>query len=195
MKPQLQKSLAGGGAHQPTLPLPLKIGARPMANEVTNVDTVAAVATRRPDYSLTDAEVSRIEAVAEAAPGSWFAVDFACDCCGNTTVSIGATSDAVVGPWFELSRDADHRIQLTTTWLDGKDYSSEFWSLNAALRCVLSMIAEAMDEMYPSTQTLTIPLGQPISAVHLTDATRQPRDARCGTPVAGVVFFLKRRRR
>jgi hypothetical protein len=121
-----------------------------MRNELTTAVTGTGVAVRRPDYSLTDAEVSRIEAVAEAAPGSWFAVDFACECCGNRTVFIGPTSDALLVPRFELVRGKDQKIELTTSWLDGEDYTSEFWSLNAALRCVLSMIAEAMYEMYPS---------------------------------------------
>jgi hypothetical protein len=121
-----------------------------MTNEVITAATGTGVAVRRPNYSLTDAEVARIEAVAEAAPGSWFAVDVACECCGNTTVFIGPTSDAFLVPWFALSRNKDQRIELTTRWLDWEDYTSEFWSLNAALRCVLSMIAEAMHEMYPS---------------------------------------------
>jgi hypothetical protein len=121
-----------------------------MTNEVTTAATGTVAAVRRPDHSLTDAEVSAIKTVAEAATGSWFAVDFACECCGNTTVSIGPTSDAFLVPWFALSRNKDQRIELTTSWLDGEDYTNEFWSLNAALRCVLSMIAEAMHEMYPS---------------------------------------------
>jgi hypothetical protein len=121
-----------------------------MTNEVTTAAAGTVAAVHRPDYSLTDAEVSRIEAAAEAAPGSWFAVDEACECCGNKTVSIGPTSDAFLAPWFALSRNKDHRIELTTRWLDWEDYTSEFWSLDAALRCVLSMIAEAMHEMYPS---------------------------------------------
>jgi hypothetical protein len=122
-----------------------------MTNEVTDVTTAAAVAVGRPDYSLTDAEAALIETVAKAAPGSWFAVDFACECCGNTTVSIGPVCDAVVGPWFEISRNADQRIALTTTWLDGEDYTSEFWSLKAALGAVLATISEGLAEMQPST--------------------------------------------
>jgi hypothetical protein len=121
-----------------------------MTNEVTTAAAGTVAAVRRPYYSLADAEVSRIEAAAEAAPGSWFAVDSGCECCGNTTVSIGPTSDAFLAPWFALSRNKDERIELTISWLDGEDYTSEFWSLNAALRCVLSMIAQAMAEMYPS---------------------------------------------
>jgi hypothetical protein len=121
-----------------------------MTNEVSTAATGTVAAIRRPAYSLTDAEVSRIKTVAKAAPGSWFAVDFACECCGNTTVFIGPTSDAFLVPRFQLVRGKDQKIELTISWLDGEDYTSEFWSLNAALRCVLSMIAEAMHEMYPS---------------------------------------------
>ena len=109
-----------------------------MTNEVSNGTTGAAAAVRRPDYSITDAEVSVIKTVAQAAPGSWSAVDFVCECCGNTAVSIGPTCDAAIGPRFELSRDKDQRILLTTTWFNGEDYVSEFWSLKAALRSVLT---------------------------------------------------------
>jgi hypothetical protein len=113
-----------------------------MTNKVRNGTTRAAAAVRRPDYSITDAEISVIKTVAHGAPGSWFAVDFVCECCGNTAVSIRPTCDAVVGPWFELSRNKDQKILLMTTWLDGEDYVSEFWSLKAALRSVLSTIAQ-----------------------------------------------------
>jgi hypothetical protein len=100
-----------------------------------------------PAHCLTESEVSAISTVVEAAPGCWFATDYACDCCGNTTVAIGPESDAVPGPWFELSRDADQRVVLTTTWLDGEDYTSEFWSVPAALSAILSTITKAMGEM------------------------------------------------
>jgi hypothetical protein len=113
-----------------------------MTNKVSNGTTDAAAAVRRPDYSITDAEVSVIKTLTQAGPGSWSAADFVCECCGNTVVSIGRTCDAVVGPWFELSRNKNQRILLTTTWLDGKDYVSEFWSLKAALGCVLATITQ-----------------------------------------------------
>ena len=35
----------------------------------------------------------------------------------------------------------------STTWLDGEDYTSEFWSVPAALSSILSTIAKAMAEM------------------------------------------------
>jgi hypothetical protein len=117
-----------------------------MTNEVINATTGAAAA-QRPHYSITDAEVAIIKTVMQAAPGSWSGSDFACECCGNTVIAVGQTSNAVVGPWFELFRNRDYRIDLTTTWLDGEDYSSEFWSLQAALRAILSTITEAMAEM------------------------------------------------
>jgi hypothetical protein len=85
-----------------------------------------------------------IRTVTQAAPGSWFANDFVCECCGNTGVSIGRTCGAVVAPSFELSRNKKQRILLTTTWLDGKDYVSEFWSLKAALGSVLATITQVM---------------------------------------------------
>jgi hypothetical protein len=47
-----------------------------MTNEVFNATTGAAAA-RRPDYSITDAEVAIIATVMQAAPGSWFVSDFA----------------------------------------------------------------------------------------------------------------------
>jgi hypothetical protein len=114
-----------------------------MTNKVSKGTTRAAAAVRRPYYSITDAEVSVIKTVTQAAPGSWFVTDFACECCGNTVVSIGRTCDAVVGPWFELSRNKDQRILLTTKWLNGEDYVSEFWSLKAALGSVLATITQA----------------------------------------------------
>jgi hypothetical protein len=118
-----------------------------MTNEVSNGATNAPAAVRRPDHSITDAEVAIIRAVVmQTARGSWSVNDFACECCGNIIVAIGPTSDAVVGARFELSRNRDHRIDLTTTWLDGEDYSSEIWLLQAALRNVLSTISEAMAE-------------------------------------------------
>jgi hypothetical protein len=94
-----------------------------MTNEATSGTTDAAAVVHRPEYSITDAEVSIVETVLRAAPGSWFAVEDGCECCGNATVVIGPTSDA---PWFELVRKRDERIELTTTWLDDEDYTSEF---------------------------------------------------------------------
>jgi hypothetical protein len=111
--------------------------------------TDAAALVHRPEHSITDAEVSTIETVLRAAPGSWFAVDHVCECCGNITVAVGPTSDAVLGPWFELVRNKDERIELTTTWLDGEDYTGEFWSLDAALRSVVITIMEGMGIMQP----------------------------------------------
>jgi hypothetical protein len=118
-----------------------------MTHKVANGATNAPAAVRRPDYSITDAEVAIIKAAMQAAPGSWSVTDFACECCGNTVVAIGPTSDVVVGPQFELSRNRNHRIDLMTTWLDGEDYSSEIWLLQAALLSVLCTITEAMAEM------------------------------------------------
>jgi hypothetical protein len=118
-----------------------------MINKVSNEATNGPAAASRPDHSITDAEVAIIRAVVmQTVRGSWSVNDFACECCGNTIVAIGPTSDAVVGPRFELSRNRDHRIDLTTTWLDGEDYSSEIWLLQAALRSVLCTITEAMAE-------------------------------------------------
>ncbi len=116
-----------------------------MTEEITNTTSTAAI--RRPSHCLTEAEVSCIRTGVEAAPGSWFAVDLDCACCGNTTVAIGPTCDAVPGPWFEVSRDEDRRIILTTTWLDGEDYTSEFWSVSVALSAIISTIATATAEM------------------------------------------------
>ena len=121
-----------------------------MNTDVTK-GTAGAAAVRRPEVSsITDTEVSTVETVLRATPGSWFAVDQVCACCGNITIAIGPTSDAVAGPWFELVRKRDERIELTTTWLDGEDYTSEFWSLDAALRAVVTTIMEGMGIMQPS---------------------------------------------
>ena len=120
-----------------------------MNTDVTK-GTAGTAAVRRPEYSITDTEISTVETVLRATPGSWFAVDQVCECCGNITIAIGPTSDAVVGPWFELVRNRDERIELTTTWLDGEDYTSEFWSLDAALRSVVTTIMEGMGIMQPS---------------------------------------------
>jgi hypothetical protein len=49
-----------------------------------------------------------------------------------------------------VSRDEDHRIILTTTWLDGEDYTSEFWSVSVALSAIISTIAKATAEMEPA---------------------------------------------
>ena len=118
-----------------------------MINKVSNEAINGPAAATRPDYSITDAEVAIIRTVVmQAAPGSWSVSDFACECCGNTVVAIGPISDSAVGPRFELSRNRDHRID-TTTWLDGKKYSSESWLLHAALLNLLSTITEAMAEM------------------------------------------------
>jgi hypothetical protein len=120
-----------------------------------NIDAIhgttdaAAVVVQRPEHSITDAELSIIETVLRAAPGSWFAVDEVCECCGNITVAIGPTSDAVLGPWFELVRNEDKRLELTTTWPNGANYTSEFWSLDAALRSVMITIMEGMGIMQP----------------------------------------------
>jgi hypothetical protein len=101
-----------------------------LMTEITNTTSTAAVC--RPSYCLTEAEVSCIRTGVEAAPGSWFAVNLDCACCGNTTVAIGPTCDTVPGPGFEVSRDEDRRMILTTTWLDGEEYTSEFWSVSVA---------------------------------------------------------------
>jgi hypothetical protein len=120
-----------------------------------NTDTIhgtaeAVAVVRRPEHSIADAEISTIGTILRAAPGSWFANGYVCECCSNITVAIGSNSDAVVGPRFELIRNRDERIELSTTWLDGEDYDSEFWSLDAALRSVVTSIMEGVGIMGPS---------------------------------------------
>jgi hypothetical protein len=108
-------------------------------NESVTTSRKAAVAR-----GLATSEVATVAEAAGALDGDWTATTFECVCCGRTAAEI--TCEAVAGPTFEITRDDDDKVLLTTTWLDGEDYLAEFWSLPEALnamRATISRSAEA----------------------------------------------------
>lgn len=91
---------------------------------------------------LADWEVSRIEQAVEEIEGHWMAMAFECECCGDSVARVFSTDDAIEGPTFEIAR-VRNTVTLTTTWLDGEVYASEFRSLPAALGTMRAKIALA----------------------------------------------------